>query len=297
MVTLPRLSNDPYTIARIWVAFSLVSLALFVVFSKPAYFEFDALGIWVLTSLAILYLSRKNRELLPLRQRFWIVALGAGIVFFSFVSIPAGFTHPPYSIGEYSLFLSGMGLVVFGLLGFRSLLLPVSLPFIAVAGFSSYELFLRNQDWLTAPLVPVTTSLSVAVLNFIGINTTVHGNIFSFLSQTGVPISLTVVSDCTGIMSLGTFTIAAIIVFANFPQSFTSKSMSWIAIGYIGTYGANIIRIVFIAVSGYYFGPVGVMEKVHVNIGWIVFSLWMIVFWYYFFSRRVGISFFPARDR
>jgi len=297
MTPITRLDNDPYTIARIWTVFSLASLALFVIVLPPAYFELDALGIWVLTSIAILYFSKKNTGTIPPSQRTWILALGAGLIVFSFLSIPLRFTHPPYSIGEYTLFLSGAGLLVFGLLRFRSLLFPVALPSLAVIGFSGYELFLRNQDWITAPLVPVTTAISVSALNLIGINSVVSDNIFTFVSQTGSPISLSIVSDCSGIMSLGTFTIAAVIVLANFPRAISMTGMAWIFVGYAGTYGANILRIVLIALSGYYFGPVGVIEKVHVNIGWIVFSLWMLVFWYYFFSRQVGISFFgPKKD-
>jgi len=296
MVTIPQPGGDPYTIAKIWTVISIASLALFVVFLPPTYFELDALGIWILTSLGILYLSRKKMESLLPRERTAIIAVGAGLAAFSFISIPVRFTHPPYSIGEYTLFLSGIGLVVFGLFRLRSLVLPVALPSIAVVGFSGYEFFLRNQDWITAPLVPVTTTLSVTILKVIGINSIVNNNIFTFLSQTGSPISLTIVSDCSGIMSLGTFTIAAIIVLANFPQAISRMSMVWIFMGYVGTYGANILRIVLIAVSGYYFGPVGVIEKVHVNIGWIVFSLWMIVFWYYFFSRRVGVIFFRPKN-
>jgi len=297
MTPITRLDNDPYTIARIWTVFSLASLALFVIVLPPAYFELDALGIWVLTSIAILYFSKKNTGTVPPGQRTWILALGAGLIVFSFLSIPLRFTHPPYSIGEYTVFLSGAGLLVFGLFRFRSLLFPVALPSLAVIGFSGYELFLRNQDWITAPLVPVTTMISVSVLNLIGINSVVSDNIFTFVSQTGSPISLSIVSDCSGIMSLGTFTIAAVIVLANFPRAISVTGMAWIFVGYAGTYGANILRIVLIALSGYYFGPVGVIEKVHVNIGWIVFSLWMLVFWYYFFSRQVGISFFgPKKD-
>jgi len=296
MTTIPHPDSDPYTIARIWTVFSLASLSLFVIVLPPAYFELDALGIWVLTSIGILYLSRKAMDG-PFRERPVIIALGAGLMVFSFFSIPLRFTHPPYSIGEYTLLLSGAGLVLFGLCRFRPLIVPVALPSLAVIGFSGYELFLRNQDWITAPLVPVTTAISVSVLNLIGINSVVSDNIFTFVSQTGSPISLSIVSDCSGIMSLGTFTIAAVIVLANFPRSITMTGMAWILIGYAGTYGANILRIVLIALSGYYFGPVGVIEKVHVNIGWIVFSLWMLVFWYYFFSRQVGIPFFgPKKD-
>jgi hypothetical protein len=42
--------------------------------------------------------------------------------------------------------------------------------------------------------------------------------------------------------------------------------------------------------SGYYFGPTGIIEQVHIHIGWICFSAWMIIFWYYFFTRQIGIT-------
>lgn len=282
----------PFTLAKLWTTFVIIILIIALAIQPSTYFEFDAFGIWILSCLAILYLSRKETIPLSDRSRTTIIIAGICIGLFGLLSIPLGFTHAPFSIGEYSILLSGIGLVVFGLYGFRTLLLPVALPFIAVAGYSSYELVLRNLEWLTGPLIPVTTSISVTLLNLIGIHTVVHDNVFTFLSQTGQPISLTVVSDCTGIMSLGTFTIAAFIVFISFPQSFTKKGMLLIFFGYLGTYCANIFRIVLISLSGYFFGPVGVMEHVHVNIGWIVFSVWMIVFWYYFFTRQIGIEFF-----
>jgi len=298
MLSIPYKYCNHTTIAKIWSIFAIISLVLIIWYvSAGTYFEFDALGVWILSCLAILYISRKPMEFL---SEFWckvVIFFGVGIVIFSFISLPIGFTHSPYSIGEYSILLSGIGLILFGMLKFRSYIFPVLIPFIAVAGYSSYELFLRNQDWLTAPLVPVTTSISVTILRLIGLNPVVHDNIFSFMSVSGETISLTIVSDCTGIMSLGTFTIAAIIVLISFPVSFTWKSMGLLIVGYLGTYAANILRIILISLSGYYFGPVGVMEQVHVNVGWIVFSLWMIIFWYYFFTRQVGIQFFKKRGQ
>jgi exosortase/archaeosortase family protein len=293
MFSIPREYYSPSVIAKIWSVFAIISLLLVILLvSATTYFEFDAFGVWILSCIAIVYLSRKPMVFLTDPWRKWVTLLGACIAAFSFISISIGFTHPPYSIGEYTILLSGVGLIIFGIFGFRSFLLPISIPFIAVAGYSSYELFLRNQDWLTAPLVPLTTTISVSILNLIGINTVVRDNVFSFMSVAGEPISLTIVSDCTGIMSLGTFTIAALIVLFSFPVAITRKSIGWLALGYIGTYCANILRIILISISGYYFGPVGVMEHVHVNIGWIVFSVWMIIFWYYFFTRQIGIQFF-----
>ena len=258
--------------------------------------EFDAVGMWVLSCIAILYLSRKKTDQFSDNQQRIIIIIGILMCIFSFVSIPLGLTHPPFSIGEISLLLSGVGVLVFGLLNFRSLVLPVSIPFIAVVGYGLYEIFIRNEDWITAPLIPFIVTLTISLLNLFGISAVADRNFISFISLTGDPVYLAIVSDCTGIWSLGTFTISVIIVLSSFPKSISKKSILLIGIGYLGTFCANVVRILVISLSGYYFGPVGVIEQVHVNIGWIVFSLWMIIFWYYYFTRQVGISFFPKKN-
>jgi archaeosortase C (PEF-CTERM variant) len=259
--------------------------------------EMDAFGMWVLSCLAILFLGRKKTGQFSKNQQRIIVLIGILMCIFSFISIPAGITNPPYGIGEVSLLLSGIGVIVFGLLNFRSLVLPVSIPFIAVIGFGVYELFIRNEAWITAPLIPFIVILTIWLLNLFGIHSVVDGNIISFISTTGDPVYLAIVSDCTGIWSLGTFTIAVIIVLSSFPKSISKKSIVLIGIGYIGTFCANVVRILVISLSGYYFGPRGVIEQVHVHIGWIVFSLWMIIFWYYYFTRQIGISFFKKGNQ
>jgi len=264
----------------------------FVLTQKNSYMEVDALGIWVLTCLIMLYLSRKKTDRFSDNQQRAVLLTGILMCIFSFVSIPLGFTNPPYSIGELSLLLAGIGVLVFGLLNFRSLVLPVSIPFIAVVGFALYELFIRNEDWITAPIIPFIVSLTISLLNLFGIRAVADGNVVSFISLTGSPVYLSIVSDCTGVWSLGTFTVTVLIVLSSFPKSISKKGILLIGIGYIGTFCANIIRILVVSLSGYYFGPSGLIEQIHVHIGWIVFSLWLIIFWYYYFTRHVGISFF-----
>jgi exosortase len=259
--------------------------------------EMDAFGMWVLSCLAILYLARKKTGQFSKIQQQIIVLIGILMCIFSFISIPIGITNPPWGIGEFSLLLSGIGVILFGLLNFRSLVLPVSIPFIAVIGFGIYELFIRNEAWITAPLIPFIVILTIWLLHLFGIPSVVDDNIISFISRTGDPVYLAIVSDCTGIWSLGTFTISVIIVLSSFPKSISRKSILLIGIGYLGTFCANVVRILVISLSGYYFGPKGVIEQVHVHIGWIVFSLWMIIFWYYYFTRQIGISFFKKSDR
>jgi exosortase/archaeosortase family protein len=285
-------SQDAYKFAKIWTLFCFITLGAFTLTQKSGYMEIDALGMWVLSCLVILYLSGKKTDKFSDNQQKLIVFIGILMCVFSFVSIPLGITNPPYTIGELSLLLSGIGVIVFGLLNFRSLVLPVSIPFIAVIGFGVYELFIRNEDWITAPIIPFIVTLTISLLNLFGIRAVADRNFISFISQTGAPVYLSIVSDCTGIWSLGTFTVTVIIVLSSFPKSISKKSILLIGIGYLGTFCANIARILIISLSGYYFGPSGVIEQVHVHIGWIVFSLWLVIFWYYYFTRQVGISFF-----
>lgn len=289
------IAHDAFKIAKIWTVFCIVTLVSFIITQASSYMEIDAFGMWILSCLVILYLSRKNTGQFPDNHQRIIIAIGILMCISSFISIPLGITNPPYSIGELSLLLSGIGVVVFGLLNFRSLVLPVSIPFIAVIGYGLYELFLRNEAWITAPLIPFIVILTIILLNFLGISTVADRNFISFISQTGDPVYLAIVSDCTGIWSLGTFTVSVIIVLSSFPQSISKKSILLIGIGYLGTFCANIIRILAISLSGYYFGPAGVIEQVHVHVGWIVFSLWLVIFWYYYFTRQIGISFFPKK--
>lgn len=286
-----------YTIAKIWTICCLIILSLWILFfQKSSYMEFDALGVWILSCLAILYISKRPLSPFSGNQQIIIIFSGVLICLLSFFSIPAGLTNPPYTIGELTLLLSGTGVIVFGLLNYRSLVFPVSIPFIAVVGYGAYELFVRNEDWITAPLIPYILAITTTLLSILGIRSVTYGNIISFLSATGSPIYLAIVSDCTGIWSLGTFTVATIIVISSFPESINRRGIILIGIGYIGSFCSNILRILLIALSGYYFGPTGIIEQVHIHIGWICFSAWMIIFWYYFFTRQIGVTFLNKKN-
>ena len=177
------LDASQYT--KIWTLFCFLMLGGFVLTQKNSYMEFDALGIWVLTCLIMLYLSGKKTGQISGKQQQLIILIGIAMCIFSFISIPLGITNPPYSIGELSLLLSGIGVLIFGLLEFRSLVLPVAIPFIAVMGYAIYELFIRNEAWITAPIIPYIVTLTINLLNLFGIRSVSDGNVISFMSLTG----------------------------------------------------------------------------------------------------------------
>jgi exosortase len=261
-----------------------------------SYFKIDALSIWIFSCIIILYQSRKSIQILSPEWGRNVIILGLLICVFSFLNIPLGLGNPPYSIGDFSIFLSGAGLVFFGFYRIRSYLLPVSIPCIAVIGFQVYELFLVHEQTLSAPLLPFTIFFASVLLSLLGIPATINGDLVYFISKTGAPIYLQITPECTGIWSLGTFTIMALLVLSTFPEALKNRrTFLLIGIGYLGTYAGNILRIGAIAMSGYLYGPTGAIESTHLYFGWIFFLCWMIVFWYYFFTRILGISFFKTK--
>ena len=286
---------SPRILAIVWIFTVFIGLLLFFIFSAMSYFKIDALSIWILSCIIIFYQSRNPiRELSPEWGRN-VIVLGLVICAFSFLNIPLGFGNPPFSIGDFSIFLSGAGLVLFGLYRIKSYLFPVAIPFIAVMGFQIYELFLVHEQTLSAPLLPFTIFFATILLSILGIPAVITGDLVHFLSKTGAPVYLQITPECTGIWSLGTFTIMALLVLFSFPEAFKKKGLPlWILIGYLGTYAGNILRIGAIAMSGYVYGPTGAIEKTHLYFGWIFFLCWMTVFWYYFFTRILGISFYKT---
>jgi len=111
--------------------------------------------------------------------------------------------------------------------------------------------------------------------------------VISNLSQLGEMIYLAIVSDCTGIRLLGTFTFAILIVANRFEDARTRYAGLIYLIGYISKILANLLRIFTIAISCYIHGSSRIIENYYSCLGWIVFPLWMKVFWIVFFFARI----------
>jgi len=109
--------------------------------------------------------------------------------------------------------------------------------------------------------------------------------VISYTATDGFPAAVQIVADCSGVWSLSAFTASVLLVSLAFPKIFSKKGALYVAVGYIGTYAANILRIVAICLSVYYDRSSGLVPATHMHAGWITFSGWMLVFWYVFFSR------------
>ena len=263
----------------------ILLIGWFIIF-PPGLISHMCLFIWIISGMAVLYRA-KNEEVGVMSPdlKLSIITLGFVISIFSFLNIPIGFGNPPYSIGEFSILLCGISLILFGYLKFRPLLLPCSFPLIAIFAFQTYELFSENLESIASPLLTPTVELTLIFLNLLGVNASSYNHTITFLTRDNIPMYIPIVIDCTGIWSLGAFTVALFMVLLIFPRMISRKGVLFILIGYLGTYSANIVRVTLICLSGYFYGYSGVTQAVHTHLGWVAFSIWMGVFWYFFFSR------------
>jgi len=279
-----------YKIAKVWFATSMLALVLWFLTHRSSLLSHWVLFIWIISGIIVLYRARTSEDRgIGIVKRILLVIIGIFFCIFSFISVQIGFGNPPYSISEFSILLSGITLIVFACLGLQPLILPASFPLITILGYQVYDLFKENIEWIASPLLKPDTQITVFILNLLGIGarmeTSTEGYLISFLSTNGAPMRIPIVLDCTGIWSLGAFTASIILVALVFPKVISKKGFLFISIGYIGTFLANILRIVLICVSAYLYEYSAITYDTHTHAGWIAFSIWMVTFWYMFFSR------------
>jgi exosortase/archaeosortase family protein len=245
----------------VWFTVAIALLLSWFFLQPPSLSAHLAIFIWIFTALVVFYLLKSFS--------FFIVQLGLG--------------NPPYSIDDFSVLLSGLTLIFFAILGFRRLLFASAIPLLAVVSFQVYDKLRLALETLAEPLIPPVVHLSIFFLNLLGVGAHAEGNMIVFNTIQGGPVVIPIVFDCTGVESMSTFLLAAAVVFYLFRDMVLRKKLIFLAIGIIGTYIANIIRVVIICLSGYYYGPKGAIELVHIHTGWIIFAIWMFIFWYVFF--------------
>jgi archaeosortase C (PEF-CTERM variant) len=130
-------------------------------------------------------------------------------------------------------------------------------------------------DWFSINVVHA----AILILNLIK-PTIANGSIISFNG-----FSVSVGYACSGIESISVFYSAVIAYFISVKEYDIIKIIKYLLTGGVLLYVANILRIIIIIITGYYYG-VSQMMFVHTHLGWIFFVLSMTAFWYIVFDQK-----------
>ena len=134
-------------------------------------------------------------------------------------------------------------------------------------------------DWFSNNVVMT----SMPFLNLIG-TTTSDGAIISFNGFTvGIGYA------CSGIESISVFASGVIAYFISMNNMDIKKVLKYILIGGAAIYIMNILRVIILILTGYYYG-VDTMMFVHEHLGWILFVLSMSIFWFLVFNDDNGVK-------
>jgi exosortase/archaeosortase family protein len=218
-------------------------------------------------------------------QRFLglLVVVGS---FFVYYALAFFFESPAFYGGvNYAVYIFGLFLIFFEFSAVREAFAPTFL-IVAASWTDPVSSWLEQHfSWVTSHF----TSLIVAILNVLGIGATVyppdypHWSIHLHTAK-GL-LSVGVDWGCIGISSMQVFLVILVVTLFDEPASLRTK-LSWAVVGVFGTLAVNVIRVVTIVLVDYFLGfEVG--GRVHYFIGYVLFILWLVIFFYAFSKRRV----------
>jgi exosortase/archaeosortase family protein len=207
------------------------------------------------------------------RLRGTSLAMAAGLVFVGIASI---FLSYRYLSKEYEALLRYKELLYF-------FVTPVLVfYFLITIGFDKYLLQTAfGKAWLGNVMY-----FSRSVLNIIGLPYSGAGNeiILSCPDYPG-PVTLLVTEACSGIHSSFLFLAFFGMMLVDLRSKLTWKTGAiYFTIGALGTYSANIVRIVVLALITHYIG-FDAMKAFHDYFGFVFFIGWIFIFWFFVYRK------------
>jgi len=172
----------------------------------------------------------------------------------------------------------------FVLMFMAALILVLVVPLLVARLY--YQDFERSVDIYSWTALAPQTSW---VLNVLGVSANVHPVPLStapgltFVTKAGLPITVVITTACSGIYSFGIFASAFVAFVLTEYERFEPRALALLALGFVTSYVANILRMVLIVLVGAYSDTqqeaVQNLAVAHSNLGWLIFLAWIALFW------------------
>jgi|GEM_PF-2558513 len=251
--------------------------------NKSVYTQFQQInetGLyhWVVLLLCIIFFVKSNivgsyklNKYVDFKSSYF--ALGCALILLS-IFIPQNIDLP------YNLFKILLGYIgIYFLLTGKSALLPLYL--LTIYGFSiafpeltehlNSDTFQHIIAWITVKISSVFISVSL-LNNTIEINSLTNENIVIIIN-----------AACTGVAALALF--VAIFALMNLDMPLPKQDAAvFFFIGLAGTFIQNIVRLVALVFTGYYFGT-QTLVNAHAVLGYIIFGIYYLLFAYLYLRK------------
>ncbi|HKZ93496.1 MAG TPA: exosortase/archaeosortase family protein [Candidatus Bathyarchaeia archaeon] len=259
-----------------------------LMYYRYAYFNDPVGSLIPLYGLLIIAMKKDQFSNLMLSANHFQRVIGIIIVvssFFIYYAIApiiptAGF----YGLANYTVYLLGLLLAFFKISAFKQAFSALFL--ITASGFTG--LTFRWIEYQITPTVPNYVSLFSSVLGVFGINNAVRTplSIDLYTPQGRLPVYFE--AGCLGIYSVIVFSIIIVVTMVETPVSKRTKLL-WSFAGAIGVYLLNIVRLLIVVASMYFYGY-DFGQQVHQVIGYALFLSWLAIFLLLFNKRQTIIG-------
>jgi len=204
----------------------------------------------------------------------WEIVLGLALFFGNITRNMI--VAPGYGLFDMLVSFVSVSIGVYGLTALRNFTLPVVYLSVMIVGYqieSSITQVVALEDFLS--------EFITFTLNLLTISATRIGNVVTLYGTQGKLYSLMIDAGCTGFKGMLAYGSLAILMVLDVKGPRNRKLLA-VAVGVVGTFLINMLRLLIIFLSCYFFG-IDVSMVVHAHLGYTVFLVWMFIYWWFCF--------------
>lgn len=179
--------------------------------------------------------------------------------------------RPTFGIFDMLVAFISACIASYGLKGLKNFTLPTAYLSILIVG---YQLEFAITE--VALLENSLAHLMASTLNLLTITASANGNLVTIQAKEGI-FSLVIDAPCTGIKGMLAYGSLAILMILDIKTAYKRKALCT-AIGIIGTFLVNLLRLLTILLACYFFGIEAALT-VHTYLGYGLFIIWVFLFW------------------
>lgn len=202
------------------------------------------------------------------------ILLAPAMYFLNLVRNALGFSNGFQGIGLFDMLIAFVAvcLAFYGFKGLKQFILPTIYISILIVGYQ-LEFAIIEVSFLENFLAHLISS----ILNVFGIVTFTNNNLVSLYSRQGNYYNLLIDASCTGIKGMLAYGSLAILMILDIKTTYKRK-LIWTAIGLIGTFIVNILRLLSIFLAAYLL-EIETAVAIHTYLGYSLFIVWVLIFW------------------